>query len=574
MKRVILTLALVTVAAAVAVIHAQQKPQPFVPVSEEMLLKPSPNDWLMYSRTYDAQRFSPLNQITTKNVGQLKEAFKQELPSGVQESIPLVYRGVMYFLLPGNAVRAIDATTGAPIWEHKRPGAGSTRAKTISIYEDMIFNSTADGFIEAIDARTGELRWETKSSGRLTAGTMVIEGKVISGRACAPKREDCYIAAHDAKTGKEVWRFYTAAASNEPGGDTWAGAPDETRAASTWALPGGYDPSRRLIYWGVANPTPNTRANRHNGNSNAIPTESPADLYSNSTIALDPDTGKLKWYYQHLPGDDWDEDYANERTLLRTKLDLNPKFVKWMNPDIKRGEQRDVIVMIGEGGGLFVNDRVTGQFLWANPFPFDTPDFLISNIDGKTGKVFLNKNKLFTGPSDRRVICYWNTRSYWPPAYHPGVNALFVPYVENCLDMTSAGPNGQPREQRGGIPRPGSDPNTWAGLMKVNMTTGEMKPIHVGRAPSNGAVLTTAGNLVFFGDLDQKLRAFDADSGKMLWEQTLGGPIQNSTITYSVNGKQYIAVLAGSGALSGGLMDQAGIKPNRSYNALYVYALP
>ena len=567
-------IAVVAVVAAAALIHAQQKPQPFVPVSEEMLLKPSPNDWLMYSRTYDAQRFSPLNQITTRNAGQLKEVFKQELPAGVVESIPIVYRGVMYFLLPGNAVRAVDATTGALVWEHKRPGKDATRAKTISIYEDMIFNSTPDGFIEAIDARTGELRWETKSSGRLTAGTMVIEGKVITGRACAPKREDCYIAAHDAKTGKEVWRFYTAAASNEPGGDTWAGAPDETRAASTWALPGGYDPSRRLIYWGVANPTPNTRANRHGGNSNAIPTESPADLYSNSTIALDPDTGKLKWYYQHLPGDDWDEDYANERTLLRTKLDLNPKFVKWMNPDVKRGEQRDVIVMIGEGGGLFVNDRVTGQFLWANPFPFDTPDFLISNIDGKTGKVFLNKDKLFTGPSDKRVICYWNTRSYWPTAYHPGTNSLFVPYVENCLAMTSQGPNGQPREQRGGIPRPGSDPNTWAGLMKVNMTTGEMKPIHVGRAPSNGAVLTTAGNVVFFGDLDGKLRAFDAESGKMLWEQTLGGPVQNSTITYSVNGKQYIAVISGSGALSGGLMDQAGIKPNRSYNALYVYALP
>jgi alcohol dehydrogenase (cytochrome c) len=572
-KRVLLT-AVVAVLAAAALINAQQKPQPFVPVSEEMLLKPSPNDWLMYSRTYDAQRFSPLNQINTRNVGQLKEVFKQELPNGVVESIPIVYRGVMYFLLPGNAVRAVDATTGALIWEHKRPGGQATRAKTISIYEDMIFNSTPDGFIEAIDAKTGELRWETKSSGRLTAGTVVIEGKVITGRACAPKREDCYIAAHDAKTGKEVWKFFTAAASNEPGGDTWAGAPDETRAASTWALPGGYDPSRRLIYWGVANPTPNTRANRHGGNSNAIPTESPADLYSNSTIALDPDTGKLKWYYQHLPGDDWDEDYPNERTLLRTALRPDPKFVKWINPTIKPGEQRDVMVMIGEGGGLFVNDRSTGQFLWGHPFPFDTPDFLISNIDGRTGKVFLNKDKLFTGPSDRRLICYWNTRSYWPTAYHPGVNALFVPYVENCLDMTSAGPNGQPREQRGGKPRPGSDPNTWAGLMKVNMTTGEMKPIHVGRAPSNGAVLTTAGNLVFFGDLDQKLRAFDAESGKMLWEQTLGGPVQNSTITYSVNGKQYIAVISGSGALSGGLMDQAGIKPNRNYNALYVYALP
>ena len=167
---------------------------------------------------------------------------------------------------------------------------------------------------------------------------------MLTGRACAPRREDCYVSAHDAKTGKELWRFYTAAASNEPGGETWGGAPDATRAASTWALPGGYDPVRRLVYWGVANPTPNTRANRHGGNSNAIPTESPADLYSNSTIALDPDTGKLRWYYQHLPGDDWDEDYANERTLLRTAFNPDPKFVKWINPDVKRGEQRDVAV--------------------------------------------------------------------------------------------------------------------------------------------------------------------------------------------------------------------------------------
>jgi alcohol dehydrogenase (cytochrome c) len=527
----------------------------------------------MFSRTYDAQRFSPLDQITTKNVSQLREVFKTEMPAGVQESIPIVYRGVMYLLLPGNTLQALDATTGKGLWEYKR-ASGATRAKALAIYEDMIFNTTPDGFITAIDARTGQLRWETKSSGRLTAGAIVVEGKVLTGRACAPRREDCYIAAHDAKTGKEVWRFYTAAASNEPGGETWGGAPDATRAASTWALPGGYDPVRRLIYWGVANPTPNTRADRHGGNTNAIPTESPADLYSNSTIALDPDTGKLRWYYQHLPGDDWDEDYPNERTLLRTAFNPDPKFVKWINPDVKRGEQRDVAVMVGEGGGIFVIDRGNGQFLWGTPFPFDTPDFLIGNIDGRTGRVSLNKDKLFKGPSDRRVICYWNTRSYWPTAYHPGVNSLFVPYIENCLDMTTAGPGNEPRERRVGIPRPGSDPNTWAGLMKINMATGEMKPIHTGRAPSNGAVLTTSGNLVFWGDLDQKFRAFDAESGKMLWEQTLGGPVQNSTITYSVNGKQYIAVLTGSGALSGGLMDQAGIKPNRAYNSLYVFALP
>jgi alcohol dehydrogenase (cytochrome c) len=215
----------------------------------------------------------------------------------------------------------------------------------------------------------------------------------------------------------------------------------------------------------------NTRANRHGGNSNAVGTESPVDLYSNSTIALDPDTGKLKWYYQHLPGDDWDEDYANERTLMRMTLSPDPKFVKWINPDIKRGEQRDVMVMFGEGGGMFVNDRATGQFLWGQPFPFDTPDFLIANIDGKTGKVFLNKNKLFTGPSDRRVICYWNTRSYWPPSYHPGVNAMFVPYVENCLDMTS-GPQRSAARAARRHPSSGVRSQHLGRLMKINMTTG------------------------------------------------------------------------------------------------------
>jgi alcohol dehydrogenase (cytochrome c) len=192
---------LVAIVSAVTLVDAQRPA--FVPVSEEMLLKPSAEDWLMYSRTYDAQRFSPLQQITTKNVSQLREVFKKELPSGPHESIPIVYRGVMYMLLPGNALQAIDATTGTLIWEHKRP-TGASRAKTIAIYEDMVYYATPDGFIAALDARSGEVRWETKTTGGMTAGAIVVEGKVITGRSCAPRRENCYIAAHDAKTGKEV----------------------------------------------------------------------------------------------------------------------------------------------------------------------------------------------------------------------------------------------------------------------------------------------------------------------------------------------------------------------------------
>lgn len=569
----VLSMTLVAGILAISAISAQRPA--FEPVTQKVLENPSPDDWLMYSRTYDAQRFSPLKQITKQNVGQLREVFKKELGKGTQESIPLVYRGVMYLMAPGASVQALDATTGELIWEHKRPdGTPPGRAKALSMFEDMIFYTAPDQFIVALDARTGAVRWETKTSGGMTSGSIVADGKVITGRACSPVGENCYIAAHDAKTGKELWRFRTAAQDSDPGGATWGGAPEAGRMAATWGLPGGYDPARRTILWGVSNPMPNTRAARHAGNASAIPTHAPADLYSNSTVALDPDTGKLKWYYQHLPGDDWDQDYTNERTLVRTAVRPDPKFVKWINPDIKPGEERDLSVMVGEGGGIFALDRSTGQFLWANPFPFDGPNFLISNIDGKTGRVYANESVMFKAPGERHVICAWNTRSYYPNAYHPGMNALFVSFVDNCLDMTAGSIDGKVRDRRVGIPREGSNLDTWAGLARINLSTGETTFIHRQRAPGQGAVLATAGDVVFWGDLDQKFRAFDPETGKILWEQALGGMIQNSTITYAVNGKQYVAVLTGEGLITNGLLQQAGLKPNRGYNSLYVFALP
>jgi len=570
--------ALITLAALVTSAAAQVKN--FLPVTSAMLLNPGPDDWLMYSRTYDAQRYSPLNQINKQNVGRLMQVWSNTLDAGTIEIIPIVHGGVMYVVVPSQengmartAVHALDATNGNLIWEYKRPAGGPSRSKSLGIFEDLILFAAPDSFIVALDARTGQVRWETKSSGTLTSGTVVFGDKVLSGRGCSSGgRVDCYIAAHDAKTGKEVWRFFTAAGSDDPIGDTsWGGTPEATRAASPWGLGGSYDPVRKTIYWGVANPTPYTRAARHNGNIEAIPKTAPADLYSNSTVALNMDTGKLSWYYQHLPGDDWDQDYTNERILLRTKVSPDSKFVKWINPDIPRNQERDVVVNVGEGGGLFVLDRTSGQFLWANPFPYDDPRFLISNIDVKTGKTTINWDVVLKQPGDRHVICAYNTKSYWPMSYHPGKNSLYVPYVDNCLDMTRA--DGNQPERRTGARRPGSDPEKFGGIAKINMATGEIQRIYEGRAPGNGATLATAGDLIFWGDLDQKFRAFDADTGKILWETILGGPIQNSTITYRVNGKQYVAVLTGLGAITANLFQQAGINPQRN-NAIHVFALP
>jgi alcohol dehydrogenase (cytochrome c) len=550
----------------------------YVPVTQQMLENPSPEDWLMFSRTYDAQRFSPLKQINKSNVSQLRMAWVRGMGNGQTETIPIVHNGVMYAVNPGAIVQALDATNGDLLWEYQRkvpPNVASQgRTKSLAIYQDVILYTAPDSAVVGLDARTGELRWETKVDPRgNTSGPIVVEGKVISSGACAGNRAGCFISAHDALTGKEVWRFYTTPGPGEPGDETWSGAALDKRLASTWGLPGAYDPVRKLLYWGVANPMPDNRADRHNGNADAIPRSAPADLYSDSTLALDPSTGKLKWYYQHVPGDDWDLDYTNERTLVRVRVNPDPKFVKWINPGIPRGQERDIAVVIGEGGGLFALDRDTGQFLWANPFPFDAPEFHLSDIDVKTGKTSINWDLVFKHPGEKHVVCYWNARSYWPTAYHPGTNSLYSSWIDNCREMSSAAA-GQRASWRA-IPRPGSNPNAFTGLAKINLSTGEILRFDMGRAPGTAGLLATAGDLIFHGDMSRRFKAFDAATGKQLWESVLGGNVSVSTISYGVNGKQYIGVMTGDNLKVPELAAEVPeLKTPRGHNAIYVFALP
>ena len=579
-KLAVTTLAVVTSALITAIVAAQAPPapRPFTPVTQKMLESPTADDWLMFSRTYDAQRFSPLKQITKQNVGQLREAWTVAMGNGQTETIPLVHDGVMYVVMPGAIVRALDAATGATIWEYKRPVAANVasqgRTKSLAIFQDVILYTAPDSHVVGIDARTGQMRWETKVDTRgNTSGPLVAEGKVISGGACSGNRANCYISAHDALTGKEVWRFYTTPAAGEPGDESWGGAAVNNRQASTWGLPGSYDPGRRLLYWGIANPMPDQRSARHDGNVDAVSRTAPADLYSNSTVALDVNTGKLSWYYQHLPGDDWDSDYTHERTLARVRVNPDPRFVKWISNSIPRGQERDVVVTVGEAGGIFVLDRNSGDFLWASPFPADAPEFVVSGIDTKTGRTSLNWDLVFKQPGDHHVICYWNTRSYWPTAYSPTTNSLYVSYTDNCRDLTLAGPAG-----RGGwkvVPRPGAKENELTGLAKIDLSTGEILRFDVGRVPGNGAMLATAGDLIFHGDMGQKLKAFDAANGKQLWETTLVGNISVSTITYMAKGKQYLAVMTGDNLkVAEPLGEFPEIKTPRGNNAIHVFALP
>ena len=210
------------------------------------------------------------------------------------------------------------------------------------------------------------------------------------------------------------------------------------------------------------------------------------------------------------------------------------------------------------------------------PFPYDGPEFNISHIDVETGTTYINWDLVFQKDGDRRLICSFNTKGYWPMTYHPGYNSLYVPFHDSCLDMTANMSRESGFGPRFGLPRPGSDPNAFAGIAKINMETGQIRRIYSARIPGNGAMLATAGDLIFWGDLNRRFRAFDADSGDILWETILGGPIQMSTVTYAVNGKQYVAVMTGEGqSATRGLMGQIPeVNFPRGHNAIYVFALP
>jgi alcohol dehydrogenase (cytochrome c) len=542
----------------------------YKPVTADMLLNPSPDDWLQFSRTYDAWRYSPLKQVNKKNVGQLHIAWVKGLPAGTTETIPLVHDGIIYTIAPGADVMAIDGTNGDIIWEYKRtyknPQIGSTeRTKSLAIYKDMIYYTAPDGYVVALDATTGKVRWETfKTDTQNTSGAIVVEGKVISGGTCGKGRDSCFIEADDADTGKEIWRFHNVAGPDDPGYASWNGADNTNDTASTWGMPGNYDPIRKVIYWGIANPSPYERLARHGGNPDGVSRTAPADLYSNCTVALDPSTGKLIWYYQHLPADDWDTDHTHERTLLTTTFNPDPKSVKWYNTEVPRGSKHDMAAMVGESGIMFVLDRNNGQFLWAEPV-----NLAISNIDGKTGATTINYDVVMKAPGDHHVICYWNGRSYWPTAYDPETNSLYTGYIDNCLDMTGTSTSGN----RHGVLREGSDINKISGIAKINLSTGEMLKFDVQNAPGTGALLATAGGLIFHGDINRRFRAFDAATGKQLWESILGGPISVSTVTYAVGGKQYIMVITGDNLAEPVLSRQSGVNLTTGHNAIYTFAL-
>ena len=491
-----------------------------------MLANPSPNDWLTWRRTHDGLGFSPLTQIDKNNVAELQLAWSLALPPGPNTATPLVHDGVIYVHSFGDHVQALDAKTGDELWHYARTLPSTARPtvkRNMALYGDKIYFGTSDVHVVALDARTGAVVWdmpitEPGSGFGLSGGPLVARGKVMQGvNGQAPG--GAYIVALDAQTGAEAWRFYTIARPGEPGGESWNGLPLEQRTGGSVWTAGSYDAERNLAFFGPA-PTYDTGPLRDPAAQRGVTNEA---LYTNATIALNPDTGALVWHFQHVPNDQWDFDWAFERQLVKLRID---------------GRERNVLVTAGKEAvydALDLDD--SGRYLFSLDLGLQN---FITAIDPRTGAKTIDP-RLVPSRESPIVVCphAGGAKSWVPASINPATKVLFVPLVESCMDLTPV-----PQDQRGSLstgvrwtirPRLDSD-GRYGRIQAIDLTTRKTLWTERQRAPQTTGVLATAGGLVFAGALDRWLTAYDDATGKALWHAKLSDVPSSAPISYAVDG--------------------------------------
>ena len=559
-----------------------QPARDFVPVTDAMLQDPAPGDWLMWRRTLNGWGYSPLDEIDSGNVHELRLVWTRALSEGSQQGTPIAYGGVLYMPNPKDVIQAIDALTGDLIWEHRRDnpedvyskvgGFLSENNRNLAIYGRFIIDTSVDDHVFALDAATGELAWDTEILDYTThpalqgSGPIVAGGKVISGRSCMELGgpDACVITAHDAATGAELWRRRTIPAPGEPGDETWGDVPFEDRKhVGTWMVP-SYDPELNLIYIGtsVTSPAPKFMLGgadlRH--------------LYHNSTLALDADTGEIAWYYQHL-NDHWDLDHPFERLLVDTVVAPDPAAVDWINPRLRPGEVRKVMTGIpGKTGLVYTLDRETGEFLWATP---TVAQNVISHIDGATGAVTENSEVVFSGLGQEVLACpSWIGGKDWEAgAYSPQTNTMYYPLRNTCARVLSTMDGGLAIYRLAARFQLAPGTEQLGTVRAISAETGRTAWVHEQRAATMSLV-TTGGGLVFGGDVNGRFRALDQETGDVLWEINLGSPVTGFPISFAADGRQYVAVSTGSAATASGFIGLTPeIRPSAGNN-LFVFALP
>jgi len=532
------------------------------PVSNEMLLNPPADDWLVWRRTHANLGHSPLDQINKGNVSDLRMAWNWALPPGANMMTPLVHDGVLFAYSAGDIVQAIDASSGDLLWSFQRELDSDkplNSKKGVAIYQDKIIVPTSDIHLLALEARSGKLVWDHKidtgdeQDHWMKAAPMVVNGKAIIGLtgqlAIAGGN---FIVAIDLETGAEAWRFYTVARPNEPGGSSWNGMPVMERTGGSVWVPGSYDPELNLVYFGPA-PTYDTDALRVPLAQPGITTDA---LYTNSTIALDADTGELVWHFQHVRNDQLDHDWAFERQII--SLPVN-------------GQMRKAVVTGGKEAIFEALDAATGEYLFSIDMDMQN---VFSEIDPRNGDktpypdAIPEPGQVLQGLSlDGICPKALGARNMQSTSYNPNTGILYIPLQDTCIERSTG-----LRWQK----YPNSDEEGLWGLVKaVNLETREEVWTRRQVAPPASGHLTTDSGLLFRGTVDRWFQAIDQDSGEVLWQQRLDNSPSSYPITYRVDGKQYVAVATNSGSYhTNGMERIAGITNPPSGASLWVFALP
>lgn len=509
------------------------------PVTSRMLAQPDPGDWLQWGGAYDGANFSPLAAINRESVKNLVPAWQASLQRGVAMPTPLVHDGVMFLQTTPDTVLALDAASGRELWRHARAPAdvSPTMKMGLGLSGGRVFVPTSDLHVLALDVRTGAEIWDHAIEVRppavrgttlgLRSAPFIVGDKVIQGVTTSFVPGGGFIVALDINTGKELWRFNTIPRPGEPGGETWNGLPIEERTGGSVWHQGTYDADLNLIYFGVA-PTYDTGPMLK---PSGVPGTTRDALYTNSTIALNPDTGKLVWHYQHLANDQWDLDWVFERQITTVRVG---------------GRDRKVVMTMGKMGILEVLDAATGAYLYS--IDVGTQN-IITSIDPATGAKTIDPGRL-PDPDRTTVYCPGpsGARSWPPTSLSRTTGLLYVPLTEWCMQMGGKGGNllSAPGSMLSAADHPDAVKDGKMGrLQAIDVGGRRLGWTRDLDAPIPTSALATAGGVVFAGDLDPALKAFDDRDGRLLWSAPLENYPSSSIITYRVGGEQFVAVVVG-----------------------------
>jgi alcohol dehydrogenase (cytochrome c) len=493
----------------------------------------NPGRWLTYSGDYSGRRHSPLTQVTPDNVGRLAAqwTFQTGISGHKFETTPLLIDGVLYATGPLNYAWAIDVKTGRQIWRYQRrlPEQSDLRVccgmvnRGFAVHADRLFMTTLDAHLVALDMKTGRVLFDVEMADNLqgyaaTVAPLIVNNKVIVGIAGGEFAIRGFIDAYDPMEGTRLWRFWTVAAPGEPGGDSWPPEVWERGGGPTWQT-GTYDPDLNLIYWGTGNPNPDFYGADRTGDN----------LFTNSLVALDADTGTLKWHYQFTPHDEHDWD-ANQVPVLA---------------DVTyQGQPRKVVMVANRNGFLYVLDRTNGQFLRASPFMHQT---WATGIDAN-GRPIEAPNQRPTPEGTLTCPDLFGGTNFMPPSYDPSTGLFYVTARELCQIYISAAPRpGYQAGDRimGGSARPAPD-RGYGALRAFDPLTGEQKWEVRHDTPGWGGVLSTAGGVVFGGNAEGFILAANSRTGEERWRYQLGAPLYAAPSTFMVDGRQFVVIAAGS----------------------------